>query len=163
MKSILKSLIEQQQTLMLAHASTLRDSKSEPNPETNLIQKLKNLFVPQPAAPQTDEDVIINGIRNMLEGQINTRDNGSGHERRKRESYNSDHTGNTHIDAVCYYCKKIGHYQRFCPQRKDFITFCANKEQEKSASVKLVHAVGASKPSIINLRIKPSPNTQQPQ
>ena len=41
-KTILKSLLEQQQASLLAHASARRpDPKPDPIPETNLVQKLK--------------------------------------------------------------------------------------------------------------------------
>ena len=149
-KSILKSLLEQQASL-LAHASARRpDPKPEPTPETNLVQQLKNLFVHQPAAPQTDEEIIIDGIRKMLQRQNNPRGNGRGRGRGGRGSYNSNHTGNTHTDAACHYCKKSGHIQRFCPQRKeDYIKSRANKEKEKPPSIRLVNTNGAPEPAKI--------------
>ena len=147
-KSILKCLLEQQASI-LAHASARRpDPKRAPNLETNLVQKLKNLFVPQPTEPQTNEDIIINGIRNMLQGQNNMRGNRRGRGRGRRESYTSNRMGNTQTDAVCHYCMKSGHIQRICPQREeDYITFCASNEKEKTALVKFVHAgnVGPAK------------------
>ena len=102
-KQILKSLLEQQQASLLAHASARRpDPKPEPTPETNLIQQLKNLFVPQPAAPQTDQEIIIDGIRKMLQRQNNIRGNGRGRGRGGRGSYNSgQRTRATRIRMLC--------------------------------------------------------------
>ena len=86
----------------------------------------------------------------MLQGQRNMRGNGKGRGRGRRDSYNSNRTGNTQTDAVCHYCKKSGHIQRFCPQRKeDYVKFCASKEKEKTSSVKLVHTDKVSGPAKI--------------
>jgi hypothetical protein len=119
-KSMMQTMMDQQRAALTAHTSTRKSDQhpeKTPSNESTLVEKLKNLFVPPPVAPQTDEEIIVSGIRDILQG----RNSGRGVVRgRGRGGRGSGSTGGNARNPLiqCHYCKKTGHIMRQCDLRR---------------------------------------------
>ena len=143
--------------------------KSLPNsPDATLVQKLKELFVPPPAAPQTDEYIVVEAIKNLLHGQESSRGNGRGRGRGSRGgargNYQGAKPGGYYANVQCHYCKQTGHIQRHCTKKRaDFNNFSADKVSElKAAPMGNVRSKEATEPAAKMWRVSSGPMVVQP-
>ena len=108
-----------------AQVAPKKADKSLPNsPDATLVQKLKELFVPPPAA--TDEEIVLESIKNLLHGQESSRGNGRvrgrGSRGGARGNYQRAKPGGYNANVQCHYCKQTGHIQRRCPKKELILT-----------------------------------------
>ena len=136
-KSMMQTMMDQQKAALTAHTSTRKSDhhpEKTPSNESTLVEKLKNLFVPPPVAPQTDEEIIVSGIRDILQGRNNGRGVARG---RGRGGRGSASTGGKARNPLiqCHYCKKTGHIMRQCDLRR--ADYAKTKEEESKSATRV--------------------------